>query len=188
MFDAYLRMVWRDPNPNLHGTAAALRSVLRASGAHIEARAIQLGVSIEGLLKSEFPDLVDRVTTDTVQLNKAKLAIEDTGLEKSMKNRVLGVISSMHRPRPQELLRVLADDGRVREKFVSVYRELRNPAVHGETARDEDLQKWVDSAAAGLTLLYELIFARIGYSGPYTDYSELGQPTIEYPPTARDEG
>ncbi len=68
----------------------------------------------------------------------------------------------MRHSRPQELLRVLASDHRVREKFVRAYGRLRNPAAHGKTAGD-DKQQWIDVTSMGLTLLYELAFARIGW-------------------------
>ena len=33
-------------------------------------------------------------------------------------------------------------------------------------------------------MLYELVLARIGYRGPYTDHSDRASPTIEFPPGA----
>jgi hypothetical protein len=33
-----------------------------------------------------------------------------------------------------------------------------------------------------IVLLYQLVFAAIGYAGPYTNFRAVGWPVVDYPP------
>ena len=83
----------------------------------------------------------------------------------------------------RRILAVLANQGKVRQGFLKLYGELRHPGVHGKIA-DDDLQGWADLCGVGLTLLYEIMLARIGYVGPLKDYSKREMPSVDYPPTS----
>ena len=43
-------------------------------------------------------------------------------------------------------------------------------------------QTLLDKSLAGLCLVYKLAFLRIGYDGPYTDYTTIGWPNRSYDP------
>ena len=103
-----------------------------------------------------------------------------------MMPRIKGFINSFGARRPQDKMHDLASKGYVDRDYITAWTYLRNRHVHPKL---KDLKKPDAAAMQELldlihrveTLLRQLTFYLINYSGPFTDYGTSGFPTKQYP-------
>jgi len=163
-------------------------SLVEASEASIDAEALALGVAVEGIVKEV---LTDRPTPDEAlkgAVAKAKGAVSRLGLDQTYQNRFCGALDHVLMPRTKERLHELASQGRIRKEHVDTWARLRNTWAHGSRPRDWGNQQLLDSISTVTVLFYCLVFAAIGYEGPFTDYSRRGWPDANYPESVSQSG
>jgi len=82
--------------------------------------------------------------------------------------------------RPVDKLYKLADDKLIEARLIKDWENLRHRMIHGERIQTENLQEYLNKYYSTLTLFYQLIFLKIGYTGRYTDYSVSNWPLKEF--------
>lgn len=178
--DHYLRHVASHPDEKWHPLSQRLHSVLEATAGSVEVHARTLGIEIEGILKSEF--VTSGVPDDIIhsQIDQARELIAGSRLDEGFKERMFGSLRSMRSPRADDRLRALVEAGAITDDQRSAWKKLRNSSTHADRADFLPQQEFVDRLMRTTVLLYHLVFAAIGYHGPYTDYGSRGWPTRPY--------
>lgn len=179
MFEAYLRHACRqnstDEVSNLSrtlGTLYGLQSV------DLDAIALLVAVSVESMLKEEFPDTAPVPDEVRDEVKSVVTAVAKLTLTDSMHKRVKSALGNMTSVSPKDKLYALAAEGAFPVAQADAWGPLRNSRAHGtKTHADPDkLQLTLDQVHAVLGLLYRLTFMKIGYEGLFTDYGKPNWP------------
>jgi hypothetical protein len=157
-----------------------IHAVIESGCSSLDTESLILSVATEGLLRDEFYNVHYGSAQLKTQIDDTRYIIAKLGLEKTFKDRVLGFLGNMLKPRAKDFLHILKDKNLVDSKLIEEYDKLRNSSAHGELADSSKFQIHLDRCAAALVLFYHIIFLAIGYSGPYTDYSTPGYPEKEF--------
>ncbi len=163
---------------------AGLRSV--SDVGYAEVFALHVGVTAETVLLEEYFKELGAPTDEALQAQKIMVeAIGKTRLRKELIDsgtRMLGGFAS--RSAPAKLAH-LATMGAIEEGELDNWKKLRHPFAHGLEIHRRKMgdQTLLDRSFAGICLIHKLTFLRIGYTGPYTDYSTAGWPNRTYDAT-----
>jgi hypothetical protein len=146
----------------------------------VETEALALGVAVESLVRREFKNLGIPDLTFVEAIESALEHIDSWVGPEDVKERVRNSISGMRGTNPRAALKKLVDVGVLRKDHLSAWNKIRHPTAHGNEFHMpfREIVRQCDLTYSALT---RLIFAVIGYQGPYTDYSVEGWPTVEYP-------
>ena len=80
-----------------------------------------------------------------------------------------------------DTLRLLQNVGAVTQEEVNAWNELRNPTAHGSwEPKDDTMQVHFDDLYKLVTLVYRLVFVRIGYGGRFNARNVKGWPVHEF--------
>lgn len=158
--------------------AMAVESVLLSAASPLDAHALDLAVAVEAILASEYADLGKPHERFESELQKVKSAIDGLEVSDEMKRRVGGSLRAMRQISAKSRLLELERSGVISREEVRAWDEIRHKAVHGRFIEDLD-QKYLDHFFCLVMLMHRLIFNRIGYHGPYRDYSQPGWPWRE---------
>jgi hypothetical protein len=182
LFELFLRYSLSYQNDNWHPLFELIHKVIESGKASIEAHALTLAVSIEGLLKISFNEIalpddefMKKVKGATKEINKS--AIDD-----NLKSRLQGALGAMKMPRAKDRLHCLRELGIVEERLVKSWDNMRNSSAHSDSLDLSQIQNYLNACSAMCVLFYQLIFYTIGYKGEYTDYSVYGFPQKKYEP------
>ena len=179
LFDKYLSYVINYNEKSWHPVFGWVHAVIESGCSSVDTESLVLSIAIEGLLKDNFSSLVYDISQLEQHVSKTQCIITHSDLDANFKNRILGTLGAMLRPRPKDLLHILKDRALIDPVLISAYDKMWNSSAHGEVADISKLQIHLDRCSAVLTLFYQLIFLAIGYTGPYADYSTPGFPTRE---------
>jgi hypothetical protein len=192
LFSRYLAFVCSHEGDSLHGCSRLLYAVYQAQQGTIHAKALALGVAVEGLCKELFP----QTTEQSDQLRRwvgglrkhCELweGFRDAETKKALFDRLGGLLGQLTSTRPKDTLMRLQSERVVYDRHVRAWGTLRNRAAHANMNAADSLQELVDLCDAVTVLLYHLVFKAIGYEGAYTDWSEYGHPAKWFrgrPPT-----
>lgn len=182
LFDRYLQHIITHSEDKWHPLSVEIHSVCEASGGSLDAEGLTLGVAIEGVLRSEFPNL-GWPSKDTKSAVKRFFGcLEECDVDESLKGRIKGAVGNMFRPRPKDRMLLLIDEGAIIDEQLRAWESLRHSSAHAERPDSKSLQDFLQLCWTVTVLLYHLVFRAIGYEGKYTDYSADGWPLKQYPP------
>lgn len=185
LFVAYLRFILTTDGGNLHPCTMELFRVYQARQGTIEAQALALGVSVEGLCKCLFPRSNESETKlkgwvkELRQHCQSWCGFSDPAAHSALSGRLSGLIGTLLNVRAKDTLMELVEQKAVAKKLVDAWTQLRNLAAHA-SLRADSMQELIDLCATNAVLVYHLIFKAIGYTGKYSDYSEHGHPLKDY--------
>lgn len=175
-----------DPKDGYSEMASRLWNIMQASGGSWTTEKLTLAIEIEGLVKGSFKEGIDpplpmqNAAEKVSGLIKAHRNKELCDTDKDAVNKILGVLGNIKsKCSALNILRNLASQGVVRKEDVEAWQQVRNLAAHGHTSSDltdSDYQL----CSRMYVLFYHLVFALIGYSGPYSDYGQPHSPNMEY--------
>jgi hypothetical protein len=186
LFDKYLAFVCGHTDSTFHPCSRHLFSVLEASAGAISAKALALGVAVEGIVKELFPKagaLCDGLKPKVRELRKhfeKWEGFQDDATQAALLKRVQDMLGRILEVSTKSKLYALVNDKVVYEAHVKAWGELRNKSAHGVTPGSRDHQELVDLCNQVTVLLYHLIFRAIGFDGGYLDYSTHGWPLKRY--------
>ena len=166
--------------------AAELRrwvsEVIEAGNVALEIRALVLCVAVEGVAKLL---LADRPTDVAVEreLERALDAIRHVELAQDLRNRCLGALDALRRPRPRDLLKDLVYCGAIPNAQLRDWLSLRNQTAHAERVAVVDYGSMVEKSYSVLGLFYRLIFLITDYRGAFSDYAQADWPASRWPPS-----
>lgn len=188
MFDKYLRFVLPHTGPNWHPCSIHIHKAREASANSVEAWALGLSVSVEGLVKILRGDIGKPSASFKSAVSHLREYVEKwEGVpgwdgDASLRGRLPGLINQLTSFRPVDRLHQLAREEAIEERLVDSWKRLRNLSAHAETPDAQDHQNFYDSIMSASVLLNQLVFGAIGYEGDYSDYSKHGFPVRRYPP------
>jgi len=176
LFGKYLDHVISYTERKWHPLFSLIHAVIESGKASLEAEALTLSVSIEGLLKREFSALALPDEVFKKQVNDARNLIERSELSDSIKERMSGFLGAMLSPRAKDRLFILKDKGFIDKELIESWNDLRNSSAHADSPESVDLQTYLNRGSSVLVLFYHLVFLATGYTGEYTDYSSYHYP------------
>ena len=182
LFELYLRYSFSHQNEDWHPLFVLIHKVIESGKASIEAYALTLAVSIEGLLKLFFHEIALPKDEFMKKIKEANDDIKQSGIDENLKSRLQGMLGAMKMPRAKDRLYYLRQSGIVEERLVKSWDNMRNSSAHSDSIDLSEIQNYLNDCSAMCVLFYQLIFYTIGYVGEYTDYSVYGYPKKKYEP------
>jgi hypothetical protein len=179
MFIRYLNYVLRHPRAVYHPTSVSIYRNLRASALSVDSVTLWLPVSIESLVRREFPELGCQDDDVIAALDAAIEHVARWEGDPALKKRIVKALEGWYGTNPRSALKQLAQKGVITEQQLSAWNAIRHPMAHGqETGQPiEELIRLCDLVQMALL---RLLFEVIGYAGPYTDRSAPGWPMAQY--------
>lgn len=163
--------------------STAIGPVFALKGLDIAAISLVIGVAIEALLKEEFSDLEDTDPALVADVREVEKMIDSmTAIPTSTRNRMKGSMGGLKSTRAQDKLSKLQNMGLITLVELEHWKKLRNTSAHGSLRVDpEQMQLHLKRIYTVTTMAYKLVFLRIGYFGPYTDYGQPGWSVAWFP-------
>lgn len=179
LFSLYLDFALTDKTDMMHPLSWRIHGVIGAHAASIETEVLVLTTAVEWLA-GHFPTEAD--TDFQRDLKVVQDAVTDAIISKKSRSRISGSLSGMKKTRNTDMLRAFITKHDLDEGFFDAWKNLRNPAAHGDGLKDRDLASTLRLKDQVLCLFYSLIFSLIGYSGRRIDYSRTKWPLANWPP------
>jgi hypothetical protein len=151
-------------------------------GVWLDTVALLLGVSVESILNEP---VYKRLATPD-EAGKAKIKelidhVKSSPVDPSLKERAAGIMGGMKSSSASDRLHFLAKAGVVDQDDIKAWKAIRNTSAHGNLVIDPSkLQGLLGQVNRVMTMVYKLVFFRIGYSGAYTDFGKRGWPTLQF--------
>lgn len=182
LFEVFLKYTLSYKELNWHPLFELIHKVIESGKASIEAHALTLAVSIEGLLKLSFNKIALLDDEFINMIEEATKEINKSGIDSNLKSRLQGALGAMKMPRAKDRLYCLQQLGIIEDRLVKSWGNMRNSSAHSDSIDFSEIQDYLNDCSAMCVLFYQLIFYAIGYRGGYTDYSVYGFPQKEYEP------
>lgn len=180
LFRRYFDFVSLYHDPRFHPISAQLNGVFYASAGYFENQAVALSIAIESILKDVFSTIGQPNEHTMLELDKAISYIHEWNGDEVIRTRIEGAINAMRQTRALDQLIALEEKKVITKDQRQAWQKIRNKIAHTGRLDSIPIQKLNIYLDLLLVTLYHLIFYAIGYSGKYTDYSELGWLTKEY--------
>lgn len=158
--------------------SAAVGGLFALKGVWIETVVLLLSVAVERVLNDETFSQFGKPGPDVkVEVDKILNAVGELELSQSMLNRVNGSLNGFRKNSTADQLHALIVAGVLEEDDRRIWKKSRNSTAHGSfEIEPAELQRVIDSAFRLMTLIYKLVFLRIGYAGNYTNFAVRGWP------------
>jgi hypothetical protein len=179
LFECFFRHVESYSSPGRPPISRILQYIVQMSTSPIDARALSLGVAVEGLLTDLYKDVTRPSDDFLLDLKKALLLIQDSQLHPQTISRIQGSLGSMRTSRAKDRLLALKDGNVIQAAQYEAWNKLRNSSAHAEVHHLDN--NFLSLYYKVLTLAYCLVFEAVNYAGPFTDYGVRGWPTEWYP-------
>jgi hypothetical protein len=174
LYSKYFDYVCSNPEKfSWHPVSILLHRIIEAKATSIENQCLILCIAIEGTLRIALPKLATPTKDLFEWLSKIKESVGKLEMPEDLSNRFGGVINSMKRASASDKLRELLIRKVITNKEFQTWKSLRNSTTHPESAFMDDYEKAIEALDTMLTLFYKLTFYCIGYTGIFTDYSEI---------------
>jgi hypothetical protein len=181
LYDKYLSYIMANTDATkFHPVSVFAREIMSASEGSLEARALTLGIAIEGILRVEFSNFLKLASDEIEKLNNSLKVIDECTLDNEFKKRIKGAMASWDLRSATDVLFLLVRKGVVEEYEFNAWKKLRHPFAHGSVPNFRDLQVFIDLVDRAQVLFYKLVFHTIRYEGKYTDYGAVGWPSKVY--------
>jgi len=150
----------------------------------LDLMALVLGVSVEGLVRSEFPT-IKRVGADDMNndIDVVTKVIRDGSYCADFKKRAPGIMGSLRGTNPRDVLLMLEEASSLPAGSEKAWSNLRNRAAHattGSSVSQPQIEQLYRDCRTVLVLLYRLVFLTLGYQGLHCDYSAKGWPDVPW--------
>ena len=171
-----------DQSPSKNVLWGMLDAVYEAGSARFtNADALTLTVVIESLLNTEFSHLGVLPEDERAAVDELRHEIESWNGNQRIKKRALGLLGMLSDPGPKGRMIELEDNGVITREQRNAWSDLRNLSTHRYLASGKPAPELWGLLAKCQVLFYHLLFAAIGYRGPYTDYASPGRPLRRFP-------
>jgi hypothetical protein len=179
MFSRYLEHILPYTEHRYHPLSVAIYRNLRASALSLDSEALWIPVSIETVVEQCFQHLGYPEQALLNNLDEAIKYVEKWKGEPAIKQRIINAIKLWRGQNTRQALNQLVKKDVISEQQLAAWNRIRHRMAHGQQLTDllDELSGLCDLTYMALL---RLLFEVIGYSGPYTDRSAVGWPTIEY--------
>ena len=185
LFECYLKHTLTSEQRR-HPIWGYLNAVYEAgTSSYIDSEALALVVAIEGLVQTEFAELINLSDEDKEAISLLQKYIDEWEGNAIIKKRAKGAVSQFHNIRADDIMRKLEEMGAITSDQRKGWGSLRHPSAHTfqiGNLSGEKIRKLLPNVKI---LFYHLIFYAIGYRGLYTDVASLDWPLKEYKPNVQ---
>jgi hypothetical protein len=179
LLDLYFQFIKDAPHDEWHPLSKRVYEVIESSASSWDAFALGLCVAVEGLLSDAFPDEAPLPQTSIEEIGKIAAIVQQSSI-RDMKSRILDAICRLRTSTANMKMRALGARGAISNEHVAAWNKVRHAWAHGQR-RNFSNQEFIDLINTVVVLFNNLIFHKIGYVGPFKDYSQRGWPKAEYP-------
>jgi hypothetical protein len=184
LFDRYLSYITSGGLRSAHRLSTQWRGLLRASTGSIETIALVASVAVERILTISRGSEHQPSQGDVKAVAWSKEAtahLTGLGCPPKIIKRLNGLFGQITRMRTLDALHTMVRQGSIERDLVDQWHALRNTFAHGNDidSQPEDL---LYQCGAVVTLLYQLVFSAVGYSGEATKWGPNGVVRTFYPP------
>jgi hypothetical protein len=169
-----------------HPCSAHLSHARQASNNSLDAWVVGACVALEGVA-TLLPVKINNSEREVINhiQRAARRWLPEFNVSTSLQDRVNGLLGQLTNVRVIDRLRPLIHTGAIESDYVKAWTDSRNKGVHTAKLNQDDfadpkLQIALTRVFKVHTLLYQLTFELIGYSGPYVDYGTPGFPERNY--------
>jgi len=156
-----------------------LQYVVQMADSPIDAKALALGVAVEGLLDERYSSFGEPSAELLKEIDEAIALVCRSDLSERVKARILGSIRGMKRSRAKDRLLGLIDKNVITKDQYDAWEILRNSTAHAVVHSPDN--EFLNLYGRVLVLFHCLLFNAIGYRGPFTDYGTPDWPQNTYP-------
>ena len=180
LFQRYYEFVSGANVDEWHPISIHLYNAGQASAGSLDSQRVALGVAVEGIVASAFPEISERTSEDAIKSIRDHVetwpGLPDWPGREAFRERIRGLFGLLGRASAKDRMHALARRGLIESDDIKAWSRLRNYAVHPETVDPGVTRESLALIERVTTLMYKVVFARIGYEGAYTDYGAPGWP------------
>lgn len=181
IFTTYFRHIHSNTEAGWHPISRHVGRALEATAASLDTEILALAVAVEGLMGECFPTLAPVAPAFLTELDAVQAALRGVELTDQTRRRIEGSLNAMRSPRNTDSLRNFIVNNHLALGLYDSWTRLRHTSAHGGGTGGRDIETILQLRHEVLHLLYSIVLAAIGYTGPRTDYSLPGCPMRIWP-------
>ena len=159
-----------------------LGGIFTLKGVWLETIALLLCVTTESILNDPLYKPLGKPDGHLLdQINALFKWVKRAPLNKNLIMRATSAMGSMKSSRAVDRMHALVKVGAIDEEDISSWKFLRNASAHGSLKIEVDeSQAMLDHVYRLISLIYKLVFVKIGYVGKFSNYGERGWSTRDF--------
>ncbi len=156
--------------------SSKLGGLFTLKGVWLDTIVLLLGVAVEGVLSEEVFKSIGKPKKRLLEdIKKLVDLVKLAPVEESLITRVVNAVGNMKSNNAADKLHALIEVGALEEEDRKAWKRLRNASTHGNFKIDpEEMQRLLDDVFRLTTIIYKLVFVRIGYCGKYSNRAGRG--------------
>ncbi len=156
--------------------SSKLGGLFTLKGVWLDTIVLLLGVAVEGVLSEEVFKSIGKPKKGLLEDIKTLVdMVTIAPVEESLVTRVVNAMGNMKSNSAADKLHALIKVGALEEEDRVAWKRLRNASAHGTFEIDpEKMQLLLDDVFRLTTIIYKLVFLRIGYCGKYSNRAARG--------------
>lgn len=153
-------------------------------GVWIDSIVLLTGVAVESILNDSFYKKFGVPDDETLRkIHELIDSLKQSSFDPVLINRATASLGNMKSSSATDRLYALIKNRVVDQSDIDAWKSLRHSSAHGSLKIDpSDLQKILTQVNHVQTLIYKLVFFRIGFTGQYTNFSKSGWPPAKFNP------
>lgn len=156
--------------------SSKLGGLFTLKGVWLDTIVLLLGVAVEGVLSEDFFKSIGKPKKGLLEdIMKLVDMVKLAPVDQSLITRVVNAVGNMKSNSAADKLHALIEVGALEEDDRKAWKRLRNASAHGTFEVDpEKMQRLLDDVFRLTTIIYKLVFIRIGYCGKYSNRAARG--------------
>lgn len=156
--------------------SSKLGGLFTLKGVWLDTIVLLLSVAVEGVLSEDFFKSIGKPKKGLLEdIKKLVDMVKLAPVEESLIKRVVNAVGNMKSNSAADKLHALIEVGALEEEDRTAWKRLRNTSAHGTFAiNPEEMQRLLDDVLRLTTIIYKLVFVRIGYCGKYSNRAARG--------------
>ncbi len=156
--------------------SSKLGGLFTLKGVWLDTIVLLLGVAVEGVLSEDVFKTIGQPKKGLLEdIKKLIDTVKQAPVEQSLVTRVVNAVGNMKTNSAADKLHALIEVGALEEEDRKAWKRLRNASAHGTFEVDpEGMQRLFDDVFRLTTIIYKLVFLRIGYCGKYSNRAARG--------------
>ena len=179
LFEAYFLHVSAHTDPDsYHPLSNRLYPLIASHGVDFSVVELILGVSVEGVLKTEFAKVGASSTVDDKEIKDTVAALNGMcSITATMKNRLSGAVSNMNQLRVGDQFKRLLELDVITKDLYEAWRTVRHSSAHSADTHAKAFNIKLHDLFMVHALLIKLVLIAIGYKGKYQRFDKKNWPT-----------
>ncbi|MTJ55795.1 hypothetical protein FJR38_25580 [Anabaena sp. UHCC 0253] len=185
LYEHYLKHILQYSKKSWHPISGWISRILQARVSYLDSELLTIAVAVESLLKieplkklseSKFSSLKTKSNNLNFESQKSLIVdtIKELNIDDSLQKRLEVFLNQMNSVTTTDRLWNLVEQGLLNQNLVEAWKKVRNQTAHGDVVKPTEIDKYLKLCNKVTVLFNHLVFLAIGYTGNYTDYSEIG--------------